>query len=469
MANSPQRDQIFISYSHKDQRLLSQLQTSLKPLVRDKKISVWDDTKIKAGEDWREQISSAIASAKVAVLLVSPDFLASDFIADHELPPLLEAAQSEGLRILWIAARFSMYEETEITRYQAVNNPAKPLASISGANREKELVRICKIIKSAVSDTTALNEHADTHTAQGAEASAASNNPPVPESSEVGASRLAAQNVDSPRLRFQNDLWPDPVSIKVVIRALSSGAEGVRIDWPASTQTLIETTSSLAEDLQEYHLPESDFHNLPPDWVALAYQMAYGFSQYANLLQHNVPRRIPLLWKGMKGYFSLPSCEKSLSTFVALANATIQLKLALFVHSNFRQKQSVVPSHLKDWLNINWAHPRNVLQCLFNIAEPVYAAEILKISNASFNHYVYGPRSKVLQAYFDFKLMNRPIINGWFADQLIPQIELIISEGWGDLNCVVDYCEVALINKVRDENNEQVDNDPRPRSERGRT
>jgi formylglycine-generating enzyme required for sulfatase activity len=150
------RDQVFISYSHADGDWLRRLQIMLAPLRRQGMLDVWEDTRIQAGQDWREEIEKALARAKVAVLLVSPDFLASDFIARHELPPLLEAARKQGTIILWVPLRPSLYRVAEIARYQAAYDPGTPLSTLTVAEQEAALVRIAEAliaIESAPSST----------------------------------------------------------------------------------------------------------------------------------------------------------------------------------------------------------------------------------------------------------------------------------------------------------------------------
>jgi hypothetical protein len=143
------RNQVFISYSHQDQEWLTKLQTHLKPMIRNQTLDVWDDTKIKPGAEWRQEIQVALAAAKVAVLMVSPNFLASDFIDENELPPLLDAAQAKGLTIIWIPVSSSSYRETEIEKYQAAHPPNQPLDGLSAAEQNRVLVEICKKIKTA--------------------------------------------------------------------------------------------------------------------------------------------------------------------------------------------------------------------------------------------------------------------------------------------------------------------------------
>jgi len=145
------RDQVFICYSHKDKRWLDELQTHLKPYVRSGSVTAWSDEQIPPGAEWFEQIKRALAWAKVAVLWVTKDFLASGFIHEHELTPLVKKAEKGDVRITWIPVGACSYKETMLKDYQAAINPEKPLANMKKADRDKAWVGICKGIKKAVS------------------------------------------------------------------------------------------------------------------------------------------------------------------------------------------------------------------------------------------------------------------------------------------------------------------------------
>lgn len=140
---------LFISYSHEDKEWLLELKKWLKPLEKRDLVSVWDDQMIKAGDDWKKEIEKALASAKAAVLLISIDFLNSEFISSNELPQLLNAAKEKGLKIFWIAVRPSMVDETEIIKFQAAHKEP-PLAELSAKEREAHFLRIYRQLKEVV-------------------------------------------------------------------------------------------------------------------------------------------------------------------------------------------------------------------------------------------------------------------------------------------------------------------------------
>jgi hypothetical protein len=144
------RDHVFISYCRSDKKLLDEFLIQLNPFVRSGAVTTWSDEQITAGSKWFGEIEEALTKTRVAVLLVSPSFLASDFIHEHELGPLLKEAKAGGVKILWIPIRASAWEETPLKNYQSVSPPKKPLARMSTAARDEAWVEICKQIKHAV-------------------------------------------------------------------------------------------------------------------------------------------------------------------------------------------------------------------------------------------------------------------------------------------------------------------------------
>ena len=144
-----QRSVIFFSYSHLDKQWLREFQQMLAPIVRANLIQTWADTDIQPGGRWEHEIETALRSAKVAVLLVSNNFLASDFINKHELPPLLDAAEKEGLTVLWVFVSACMYKYTPIADFKAAHDIRKPLDMFPPPKRKHVMMEICDEIFAA--------------------------------------------------------------------------------------------------------------------------------------------------------------------------------------------------------------------------------------------------------------------------------------------------------------------------------
>src|SRR3954464_6609931 len=102
---------IFFSYSHKDEALRDELETHLSMLNRQGFITTWHDRRIAAGDIVDPTISAHLESADVVLLLVSPDFLASDYCYDKEMSRALERHEAGECRVIPVILRPSDWHD----------------------------------------------------------------------------------------------------------------------------------------------------------------------------------------------------------------------------------------------------------------------------------------------------------------------------------------------------------------------
>lgn len=123
-----QAARIFVSYAHKDERLLNELKTHLSPLRRQRLIETWDDSEIEAGEDWREKINDSLERADIIILLISADFIASDYCYEKEMARALERHEKKEARVVPVIVRDAKWEMIpRLSKLQVIPKNAKPV------------------------------------------------------------------------------------------------------------------------------------------------------------------------------------------------------------------------------------------------------------------------------------------------------------------------------------------------------
>lgn len=125
------RNRLFISYSHKDQRWFEAIKATLKPYVDLNSLKVWDDIQIYPGDDWEKTISDALGKTLVALLLVSPDFMKSEFIREKELGYFLRTAKRYAVRWYWVLLRDLQGLSNPLASTQAALTPLTPLDKLT--------------------------------------------------------------------------------------------------------------------------------------------------------------------------------------------------------------------------------------------------------------------------------------------------------------------------------------------------
>ena len=142
---------IFISYSHKDEKEKERLLSHLEVLQHQKLIHLWSDSQIEAGADWQQKIGEAITQADVAILLISANFLTSDFILGEEVPRLLRRREREGLIVFPVIAKACAWEAVDwLNKMKVRPKNGKPIWGAVARRVDEDLAALVKEIATVV-------------------------------------------------------------------------------------------------------------------------------------------------------------------------------------------------------------------------------------------------------------------------------------------------------------------------------
>jgi internalin A len=122
---------VFFSYSHRDETLRDELETHLKLLQRQGVLSAWHDRKLPAGAEWAAEIDDYLERADIILLLVSADFLASDYCWDRELRRAMQRHDASEAVVVPIILRASDWQTAPFGRLQALPTDGRPVVSWS--------------------------------------------------------------------------------------------------------------------------------------------------------------------------------------------------------------------------------------------------------------------------------------------------------------------------------------------------
>jgi TIR domain len=145
--------EVFFSYAHEDESLRNKLANHLKIFERQGIISGWHDRQIVAGSEWAGQIDDHLNTAQVILLLVSDDFLASDYCYDVEMKRAMERHEGGEARVIPIILRPCPWQSAPFGKLQALPKDARPVTQWQ--NRDEAFLDIANGIKAAVNAITA--------------------------------------------------------------------------------------------------------------------------------------------------------------------------------------------------------------------------------------------------------------------------------------------------------------------------
>lgn len=222
---------LFISYSHKDEKLRQSLGEHLATLERQGLIQLWHDRKILAGEEWAGKIDENLATADIILLLVSAPFLASDYCSNIEMKRALERHERGEARVIPVILQPADWSSTQLGRLQAL--PANAKAVTKWSNRDEAFLNIAQRIREVAEAMLQDPRRAQRTITGNASALPANSAAPAP-AAPLPPSRSAAANLEIPEgpVRNESPFYIHPVDEVRYCTELDKPGALIRIKSP---------------------------------------------------------------------------------------------------------------------------------------------------------------------------------------------------------------------------------------------
>lgn len=241
-----------MSYARADADVQERLSLVLRPLVREGHLEIWADHRIRVGSPWDEEIEANLRRADVAVLLVSHDFLASDYIMGVELPRLVE----RGVPLVCVPVGDCAWRDLEeIAAVQWPLSPERPLRRMPRAQRERALVRVYEAVKELLAGLDPVGEDQGTPEDEAVSTTSRGEGPSL-----VVRPPSAPRPGRGNRFEVAHRPWAVGLAITVVVLlALATfeviTGEAERAQPAPSTSTPLDVTSSSAPEQTSTTVP----------------------------------------------------------------------------------------------------------------------------------------------------------------------------------------------------------------------
>ena len=143
---------VFCSYAHADEAHRKTLAKHLSALEDEGLIAVWHDRKITAGREWAGAIDDALHSADIVLLLISADFLASDYCNDVELTEAIRRHDAAQARVVPVILRSCDWEHSRFARFNALPPDGVPV--VEAEHPDQRFVAVARGLRAIVAELT---------------------------------------------------------------------------------------------------------------------------------------------------------------------------------------------------------------------------------------------------------------------------------------------------------------------------